>query len=67
MKTQSTFKAIAAALALAGSSLPVYSQDNANFTASLAGRLPGLTVITRDAIPGSGRARMHIRGIGSYA
>lgn len=67
MKTQSTFKAIAAALALAGSSLPVYSQDNANFTASLAGRLPGLTVITRDAIPGSGSARMLIRGIGSYA
>ena len=49
---------IAIAAILAGSALPAYSQDNANFTNSLAGRLPGLTVISRDAIPGSGSARI---------
>lgn len=54
-------------LALASFCQALRAQDNANYTASLAGRLPGLTVITRDAIPGSGSARMLIRGIGSYA
>ena len=44
-----------------------YAQDLANFTNSLAGKLPGLTVISKDAVPGSGAARMMIRGIGSYA
>ena len=60
-------KVIALAAILAASQLPAYSQDQANFTTSLAGKHPGLTVITRDGIPGSGSARMMIRGIGSYA
>ena len=60
-------KVIALAAILAASQLPAYSQDQANFTTSLAGKHPGLTVITRDGIPGSGSAHMMIRSIGSYA
>ena len=63
MKTRSLLTGIAALLLGASA----YSQDQANFTASLAGRYPGLTVTVRDAVPGSGSARMMIRGIGSYA
>ena len=51
----------------AGSSFAAFSQDMANFTAGLEGKYPGLTVLRTDAMPGSGSARMMIRGIGSYA
>ncbi|MBO4635142.1 MAG: SusC/RagA family TonB-linked outer membrane protein [Bacteroidales bacterium] len=61
---------IISSLAVAGcilSSITGYAQDLANFTGSLSGKYPGLTVIRTDATPGSGSARMLIRGIGSYA
>lgn len=48
-------------------SLRAYSQDLANFTKSLEGRYPGLIVIDKDAVPGSGSAWMLIRGIGSFS
>lgn len=48
-------------------SLRAYSQDLANFTKSLEGRYPGLMVINKDAVPGSGSAWMLIRGIGSFS
>ena len=51
----------------AGSSFTALAQDMANFTANLEGKYPGLTVLRTDAMPGSGSARMMIRGIGSYA
>ena len=44
-----------------------YAQDPTGFTGSLTGKYPGLTVINNDATPGSGTARMMIRGIGSFA
>lgn len=45
----------------------IYSSPTPNFTDALTGKIPGLTVITRDATPGAGSARMLIRGLGSYA
>ena len=51
----------------AGFSFTALSQDMASFTAGLEGKYPGLTVLRTDAVPGSGSARMMIRGIGSYA
>lgn len=45
----------------------IYTSPTPNFTDALSGKIPGLTVITRDATPGAGSARMLIRGLGSYA
>lgn len=45
----------------------IYKTPVPNFTDALSGRIPGLTVITQDATPGAGSARMLIRGLGSYA
>ena len=45
----------------------VYTSPVPNFTDALSGKIPGLTVITQDATPGAGSARMLIRGLGSYA
>ncbi|MCQ2158309.1 MAG: SusC/RagA family TonB-linked outer membrane protein [Bacteroidales bacterium] len=45
----------------------IYTSPTPNFTEALSGKVPGLTVITRDATPGAGSARMLIRGLGSYA
>ena len=58
---------VMAGVLFAGFCLPAAAQDMANFTAGLEGKYPGLTVIRTDATPGSGSARMLIRGIGSYA
>lgn len=49
------------------SSLQAHSQDLANFTDKLNGKHPGLIVIDKDAMPGSGSAWMMIRGMGSFA
>ncbi len=45
----------------------IYKSPTPNFTEALSGKIPGLTVITKDATPGAGSARMFIRGLGSYA
>ena len=45
----------------------VYSSPIPDFTKALEGKLPGLIVVNQDAVPGSGTARMMIRGLGSYA
>ena len=45
----------------------IYTSPTPNFTDALSGKIPGLTVITRDATPGAGSAMMLIRGLGSYA
>ena len=68
MKRQQFIRIIAlTGFLFAGSTFTALSQDMANFTAGLEGKYPGLTVIRTDAVPGSGSARMMIRGIGSYA
>ena len=68
MKRQRIIRIIAlTGFLFAGSSFTALSQDMANFTADLEGKYPGLTVLRTDATPGSGSARMMIRGIGSYA
>ncbi len=65
MKTAKFASVLAGILAI--SSLNGFSQDLANFTLGLQGQYPGLFVIGRDAIPGSGSARMMVHGYGSYA
>lgn len=45
----------------------IYKSPIPDFTKALEGKLPGLVVINRDAIPGSGGAWMMIRGLGSYS
>lgn len=45
----------------------IYSSPVPGFTNALSGQLPGLIVINSDAVPGSGVAKMYIRGIGSYS
>ncbi len=45
----------------------IYKSPIPDFTKALEGKLPGLIVINRDAIPGSGSAWMMIRGLGSYS
>lgn len=45
----------------------IYTSPTPNFTEALTGKIPGLTVITKDATPGAGSARMLIRGLGSYS
>ena len=45
----------------------VYTSPIPDFTKALEGKLPGLIVINQDGVPGSGTARMLIRGLGSYA
>lgn len=68
MKRHSISVSLAAAAVIAlSASLQAYSQDLANFTSTLNGRFPGLTVIDNDATPGSGASRMMIRGVGSFA
>lgn len=53
------------------SSLSAFSQDfdspTPNFADGLSGKLPGLFVIKKDAIPGAGSPSLYVRGIGSYA
>ena len=68
MKRQRIIRIIAlTGFLFAGFSFTALSQDMANFTAGLEGKYPGLTVLRTDATPGTGSARMMIRGIGSYA
>ena len=66
MKKHLIIKSIAIAVLLMAS-LGASAQDLANWTYSLEGKYPGLTVIRSDGTPGAGSARMMVRGIGSYA
>ncbi len=48
-------------------SFSVTAQDLNNYLESLEGKLPGVTIMDNDAIPGSGTPRILIRGLASYA
>lgn len=67
MRKHFIIKSIAIAGGLLLGTLGGYAQDLANWTHTLEGRYPGLTVIRTDGTPGAGSARMMVRGIGSYA
>lgn len=45
----------------------LYKTPSPNITNAISGRLPGLTVIQGNGIPGSGGAGWYLRGIGTYA
>lgn len=51
----------------AASGEDVYENPIPDFTKALSGKLPGLFVINQDGVPGSGSARMLVRGLGSYS
>lgn len=63
--TFSSFSAFSQDFDVEGEDL--YKTPDVNLTHTFEGRLPGVTVISNDATPGSQAARMFIRGIGSYA
>lgn len=45
----------------------LYKTPSSNITNTVSGRLPGLTAVQGNGIPGSGGAGWYLRGIGTYA